>query len=216
MKQINWADHILNFLAVIIGVSLAFYISSSAEKNRKNLEVDAAKQSFIDELISDREVFVDYQIPGNEDQLEALQKIVEMSITGEVDSLDEKFDYLLDINNYAVSSTTFNSLASSGKLSLIRDFELRKAIASYHQGTAEEAEYLGTVQTDFFMLQLIPWISKNTSVIDLNPRETIKNTEFVNLVVIYGSLIKNKVEQYHLIVEKSIALEEALKESMNE
>lgn len=216
MKHINWTDHILNFLAVIIGVSLAFYVSSSAEKSRRDLEVEAAKQSFIDELVSDREVFVTYQIPGNEEQLEALQKIVEMSQTGEVDSLDERFDYLLDINNYAVSSTTFNSLASSGKLSLIQDFDLRKDIASYHQGTAEEAEYLGTVQTDFFMQQLIPWMSKNTSIVNLNPQEIIKNAEFVNMVVIYGSLIRNKVQQYHLIVEKSIALEAALKESMNE
>ena len=39
MKSVNWFDHLLNFVAVILGVSLAFYISTRAEKSREKEEL---------------------------------------------------------------------------------------------------------------------------------------------------------------------------------
>ena len=76
MKQINWSDHILNFLAVIIGVTLAFYVSDSADKSREKEELRLIVQSFIDELEEDRETYEDYQIPSNEEQSKLIGEVL--------------------------------------------------------------------------------------------------------------------------------------------
>jgi hypothetical protein len=69
MKQINWSDHILNFLAVIIGVTLAFYVSDNSDRKREKDELEKITRSFISELQDDRETYLEYQIPDNEVQL---------------------------------------------------------------------------------------------------------------------------------------------------
>jgi hypothetical protein len=38
MKKVDWPNHLLNFIAVILGVFLAFYVSDRAEKRKERIE----------------------------------------------------------------------------------------------------------------------------------------------------------------------------------
>lgn len=210
MKQVNWADHIFNFLAVIIGVSLAFFVNDSAEKSKQSEELGLVIQSFLKELEDDSAVFADYQIPSNESQTDAIQQVITMLKTGETDSLEMKFQKAININGYHPSSVTFNSLASSGKLDLIKDFELRKHLAEYHTIYAQEAKWRGEFQVDFYTENLMPWLIAN---VDFTNSETtsLNDREFINLLIIYDGIIKNKVRQYKFLAKEAGILRAKLK-----
>ncbi len=201
MKNINWADHLFNFLAVILGVSLAFFVNDNAETKKRQEEYNQVIDSFLEEFRSDLDTYEEYQIPDNKNQLRVISDVLKLINTGQSDSLVEKFSKAISINNYFPSSVTFSSLQSTGKLDLIEDFELRKELSNYHTVLAEEARIRGQIQVDFYMNQLMPWIIKNTDF--SNPSvEPLQDPELKNLLIIYQSFILNKVTHYQFMTKR--------------
>lgn len=216
MKGINWSDHILNFLAVIIGVSMAFYVSDTADKNKESEELENIIQSFIDELQEDRKVYLDYQIPENEQQTKLIWDVLTRIGEKRSDSLPGKIQQSLAINNYSPAGVTFNSLVSSGKLDLLSDFELRKEISTYYQLLSKEAESRGQLQVDFYMDQVLPWIINENDMMNISMSDVMNDTKLSNILILYRSLVDNKTRQYKVIAKESEELEERLKSMYNE
>lgn len=209
MKSINWSDHFLNFLAVILGVSLAFFVNDRAETKKREQEYAQIVSSFLDELKADKDTYLNYQIPDNSEQLEAIAEVLQLIGSGKDDSLVQKFSRAISINNYNPSGVTFKSLQSTGKLDLIDDFQLRKRISNYYTIVAEESKARGQLQVDFYMDQLLPWILDNT---DFNRPDVkaLQNTKLYNILIIYRSFVANKVEHYEWMLQEIEALEQQL------
>ena len=205
-NKINWADHILNFVAVIVGVSLAFFVNDNSEQKKRKEEYDEAIRSFLEEFEADRSNYVEYQIPSNRNQVDDISDVLLLILNGESDSLAEKFQLAININNYFPSGVTFNSLVSSGKLDLIDDFQLRKELSNYHKVLSEEARMRGELQVEFYMNQLMPWLLKNADF--TNPSiESLQNKNLVNTLIIYQSLVANKVDHYEYLASRIDSLE---------
>ncbi|MEQ9403532.1 MAG: hypothetical protein RIM99_08105 [Cyclobacteriaceae bacterium] len=216
MKQINWSDHILNFVAVIMGVSMAFYISSSSERQKEKRELTHILTSLIDELQEDRETFDEYQITSNENQSKALGDVLQRLVSGNTDSLELKFSNAITINNYHPFGVTFKSISYSGKLELIDDFELRTEISNYHELMASEAMLRGEAQYNFFMNQLMPWMIKNTSLVNPDVSKLVGNDELINILILYKSMLDNKLRSYYDLSEAAGTLEEKLNHLLSE
>ena len=56
MKKVNWADQLLNFVGIILGVSLAFLINNAAENAQDRAEYKQIVNSFISEILSLRTI----------------------------------------------------------------------------------------------------------------------------------------------------------------
>jgi len=216
MKQINWSDHILNFLAVIIGVTLAFYVSDSANRAQQDAELDKIVQSFIDELEEDRETYFDYQIPSNEKQSKLISEAITFIKEKNKDSLAIKLEIALSINSYSPAGITFHSIVSSGKLDLFENFSLRKDIANYYQLLSQEAEARGQLQVDFYMNQILPWIVNETSIMNPDMDEVINDDKLTNILILYKSFIDNKTRHYKYMSKECLTLQEKLKDLLSE
>lgn len=216
MKQINWSDHILNFLAVIIGVTLAFYVSDSADRKRESEELKKITQSFIDELQEDQLTFEDYQIPSNEEQSKLIEEVLYFIQTKNKDSLASKIQDALSINSYSPVGVTFHSIVSSGKLDLFSDFVLRKDISNYYELLSSEAEARGQLQVDFYMDQILPWIVNETDIMNPNMDNLIYDQKLSNILILYKSFIDNKTRHYKEMIKESAQLENKLKELISE
>lgn len=64
-QMIHWQNHFFNFLAVILGVYLAFFISEWSKENRDRKEMKVLIESLITDLSDDIRVYEEYQIPIN-------------------------------------------------------------------------------------------------------------------------------------------------------
>jgi hypothetical protein len=216
MKQINWSDHILNFLAVIIGVSMAFYVSDTADRNKQSDELRKITQSFIDELQEDQSTFEDYQIPSNEDQSKLIEEVLYLIQAKNKDSLASKIQDALSINSYSPAGVTFHSIVSSGKLDLFSDFVLRKDISNYYQLLASEAQARAQLQVDFYMDQILPWIVNETDIMNPKMDDVINDHKLSNILILYKSLIDNKTRHYKYMIKECAQLENKLKELISE
>ena len=204
----------LNFVSVILGVSLAFLISSQSELNKQQSEFNQNIAAILEELESDIKTYETYQIPDNKDKLEQMHQAIQMisEQTGG-DSINAKLFVYFDVNNYSPTNITINSLISSGRLDLMKDIKLKKNILFY-QNLAIEMEAQGQFQVDFLMDRLTPWFIENgrffvgeKNYIDDND-EDVAGT--VMLLSLYTSFVENKIRKYEYALESAKDLRDFL------
>lgn len=200
---------------MILGVSLAFYVSSSSEQQKEEREVNQILISLVDELAEDQESFSEYQIPVQEKQSAIISKVLVQLMTGDLDSLSERIEMAINVNNNSPIDLTFKSITSSGKLDLIRGFELKKEISYYYESLAIECEFRNQAQTDFFMDRILPWLITNTNLVASDEESLIENQEFINLLIIYKGFVDNKLRHYKVIEVESEKLKNRLKSMVN-
>lgn len=211
MKNINWFDHLLNFVSVIVGVSLAFYIGDRNDRSNQEAEADQIVQALIDELDRDISVYDNYQIANNQDQLNKIGVVLQRLRTENFDSLDVYFQGVLGFRNYSPQSVTFNSIAASGKLELIDNFDLRMQLTTYHNILAKEGQFKGTAQVDFYNTHFVPVLLNGGDL--MNPDiSSYDLTQVSNLLMLYGEMIREKVNHYGVISKGAKELTAALKD----
>ena len=114
------------------------------------------------------------------------------------------------MENYVSTTSTYNSIKASGKFSLIENFEIRRRISDFYEGLAIESEKKSEFQSEFFKTELLPWVIRN---IDLQEMKFLRENEKIilkNKIIIYESLISQKVDAYKLIIEESKLLKEKI------
>ncbi|MTB52387.1 hypothetical protein [Lewinella sp. W8] len=209
-KRYQWINHLLNFIAVILGVYLAFFINDRAQASAERKERDLLVASMITELASDVETFEDYHIPVNREQVAGLDSILTFLTEGNIESLNRKLGIVIQVENFSPNTSVYDSMKSSGKVKLFANPALQKALSDFYDGTVLECKSKNQVQGDFFLGEVIKWLIANadlTEMVVLNEGELVP---LKNTLVIYQSLIREKVAHYELIVEESRALMGAL------
>jgi len=64
MPPVNWKDHFINFISVILGVTLAFLINSIASSYKQQQEMKLIVLSILEEIQEDIAAYEEYQIPA--------------------------------------------------------------------------------------------------------------------------------------------------------
>ncbi len=215
MKR-DWLDHFLNFVSVILGVSLAFYVSNWSDQQKEKNEIDLIVSSFIDELQLDISTYQDFQIPYNDNQAKIIDEVLQELTTKEIDdSTQIKIIRAFSVNSYRPIDVTFNSINTSGKINLIKDFQLRKDLSKYYQILAVESQNRGEVQVEFFGDQILPWMIENNNLIEPDIASLLGNQVFINQLIVYQSFIQNKNRSYKQLSEEATKLVQRLKDNQN-
>lgn len=209
-KQYSWLNHVFNFLAVILGVYLAFYINESAKINQDRNESVILMNSLVNDLSEDIEAYEKYQIPLNIQHLQHVEKMLELMLMESLEGVEKQLSSILQLENFAPTTSTYTSMKSSGKIRLIEDLTLQKKLSDFYDGLVLESLEKGEFQVDFFTNEILTWLTYNADLLEmkiLNPGEL-----FVlrNKLIIYGSSIEQKVSSYEMIVEDSKALKKSI------
>lgn len=209
MLRSGWADHSLNFVSVILGVSLAFFVNDCSNKQKTRREMDFILVSLLNEIREDIETYETYQVPDNQEKVDQLYKILAiLSSQANADSLSYYFETSLHVNSYSPQNLTFSSIISSGKLEYIDNYDLRSALLLY-QMNSKEVEMQGKIQYEFFMDQLVPWLIDHPEVVEKESL-LLGNQGFITLLSIYASLVEGKLEKYKSILKDAKAIENKL------
>lgn len=206
----QWTNHLLNFLSVILGVYIAFYINDRAKMNENYDESLFLKQSILQDLSDEIDAIESYQIPVNEKQQEDLLQLIASISNGEKEKIIDNLNVILQIENYQASYSTYNSIISSGKINLINDLDLQKDLIEFYESMTYDADKKNEIQYEFFKEELLPWVIQN---IDLQGLKFLKTDEFFilqNKLIIYESLMAIKVKRYKDMAETSKALKEKI------
>lgn len=206
----TWLNHLFNFLAVILGVYLAFYINERALLNREIKESHVLMNSLVSDLSEDIKAYEEYQIPENIRLQEDLNKLLELLLKDNLEGIGDELSAVFQVENFNPTTSTYSSMKSSGKLKLIDDLALQKELSDYYEGVVPESINKGEFQVDYFTEELLTWLTSN---VDLAEMKLLKEDELVELrnkLIIYESLIDQKVNSYKLLVEDSKKLKKSI------
>lgn len=209
-RNYHWLNHLLNFLAVILGVYLAFYINDAAQAREESKERTILMTSMINDLASDIKTYEAYQIPVNEKYQVAIDSLLEFLIEGNLPEVQNHIPALLQLENYAPTNSTYVSMKSAGKLKLLDDLALQKELSDFYDGLVLECNKKNEIQADYFMQEIVQWLTVH---VDLEKMTILRPQELMvlkNRLLIFGSLVEQKIENYKMVVEESKALQEQL------
>jgi hypothetical protein len=205
-RKRNWLNHIFNFLAVILGVYLAFFINERAQLNQDQNESAMLMNSLLEDLSDDITAYEQFQIPVNTQYLQNVQTILNLIMSGQLDIINEQLPGILSVENLPPTTSTYSSMKASGKLGLIQDLELQKQLSDYYEGLVIESTRKGEYQVDYFTNEILTWLTLNVDLAEMKILNTEELTVLQNKLIIYGSLIEQKIESYEMVVENSSEL----------
>tara|TARA_R110000850_G_scaffold147130_1_gene269320 strand:- start:28940 stop:29596 length:657 start_codon:yes stop_codon:yes gene_type:complete len=202
-RKYNWQNHIFNFLAVILGVYLAFYINERAKIKQDRNESQILMNSLVNDLSEDIETYEKYHIPVNIQHQEKVGNLLNLLLTDSLEGVSDQLSTIFIVENFSPTTSTYSSMKSSGKLRLIEDLALQKKISDFYEGLVVESLTKGEYQVDFFTNELLTWFTNN---VDMSEMEILNKNELVilrNKLIVYESLIDQKVKNYEMIVKDS-------------
>ncbi|NRB47797.1 MAG: hypothetical protein HRU41_08980 [Saprospiraceae bacterium] len=205
-KRYNWLNHLLNFIAVILGVYLAFYVDARGKTNEERKEARLLMRSMVNDLEADIKSFEDYQIPFNRNYQEDVDSLLLFLSTNNVGAAEGKLPSILQVENYAPNNSIYNSMKSSGKLKLIDDPQLQKTLSDFYDGRVQETISKNEIQADYFLDELVTWLRFNTDLLNMRLLPDGELLVLQNTLIIYQSLVGQKLRDYQLVIEESEAL----------
>lgn len=206
MKNINLTSHALNFFGVILGVLLAFYINENALQQKNRKELSRVKESLVRDLKDDINTYENYQIPVNNQQAAQIDTLIQFVLEKSSSRIDNYLFVVIQVENYTPNSSTYNSLKSSGQISLFDDLETTKTLDNYYDGLALECQEKNKAQVNYFMDEVIPWMTRHSDLAEVKLRGKPELTTLQNILIIYQLLIRQKADHYGMIVEQAKAL----------
>ncbi|MEO1257624.1 MAG: hypothetical protein AAFZ15_02470 [Bacteroidota bacterium] len=205
-KNQTWLNHLLNLLSVILGVYLAFYINDRAKSAAEKKEGLLLMQSMVNDIAADIKTYSEYQIPANNQQLEGIDSLLVLLSNNDKEKISIQLPTIFQVENYTPSSSTYNSIKSSGKIKLIDDLALQKKLSDYYDGLAVECMKKNELQANYFINELVSWLTVNADLMEMKLFKEGEWTVLSNKLLIYQSFINQKVNNYEMIVEESTAL----------
>lgn len=214
-KKYHWLNHVFNFLGVILGVYLAFYMNERAKTNQDQKESKVFMQSLIEDLNKDISVYEDYQIPENTKIQQDVNKLLQMLVSEDAKDINGQLPNVLQVENYSPTTSTYTSMKSSGKLSLLNNLQLQKDLSDFYEGLVIETQLKGQYQVDYFTSDILKWFTENVDILDMQLLEKDNLIVFRNKLLIYQSLIEQKIASYNMVVRDSKVLKSQIESIIN-
>lgn len=213
-KKYNLVNHLLNFIAVILGVYLAFYLNEKAASNKTIQESQLLMNSLSMDLTDDIKTYEEYQIPENRQQVQHIEKLInllmENNLENNLENIGDQLTLVFHVENYNPTISTYNSMKSSGKLKIIDNLNLQKELSDYYEGVVPESMKKSEFQVDYFTNELLDWITRN---VDLMEMKLVKKDDLIllrNKLIVYQSLIEQKLNSYQMVLEDSKKLQQKI------
>lgn len=209
----SWTNHLFNFLAVILGVYLAFFINEKAKTKQERNESLVLMRSLVIDLSEDIKKYEQYTLPENNKQLQNVEKLLNALSSDSLDRIERQIPAIFQVENRMPTTSTYSSMKASGKFSLIEDLSLQKKLTDYYEGLVPESGKKGELQVEYFTNELMSWITNNVDLLTMTMPAKQDLIIFRNKLFIYEALIDQKVKSYEMILEDSRSLQQDI-ESM--
>lgn len=131
----NLGDKLLDLIIVILGISIAFSLNKYQEVRKQTQMTEFYVANMIQELNEDSLGLV-YAIQDCDADLKYMEMVDSLYKVKHPNVLDSLALLVIKVNNfhhYRINATSFNSIMTTGNVSLIRDLDLKTAMVNYYE-----------------------------------------------------------------------------------
>lgn len=216
-ERIQWKNQIINFVAIVVGVYVAFYLTNrKLESDKRALERQYI-QSMLEDLKNDER-----QLTESTDTLlyyrNLLASLTKHVYSGKIpeDSLSEMIRGLYLYLPFIPRNSTYQTLVASGNIDIVREFSLRQQIVElYHQHYGAIAvvdrlnEQQRTLMINPYLIRTIQYGGQGKI---MNTQALWSSSEFSNIITTCYYSINLKYEYDRAALDKCRALRNKLEQ----
>lgn len=158
-KKSNFKDYLIEFVIVILGITIAFWLSNLGEIKKENRLENSYLQQLRDDLITDINV-LDRGIKSSEKKIAFLEQGLGFILSNQrtTISADTVAKYVLTVGDFGYFFTptndTYLTLQQSGDLKIIKSLELKKKLVTlykyYDLIKLEQKNFLAALDDNLF------------------------------------------------------------------
>ncbi|MBX2871697.1 MAG: hypothetical protein KTR30_06350 [Saprospiraceae bacterium] len=197
MKNINWLNHLVEFVVVILGILIAFQMSTCAEtQSQKKL----IKEHL--ENIKSETKFNQRNIKGALELAESSQKkldsmFVILSVDSALTTVNNFSLALLNIGGVYIKRNAYRSLTESGDIRYIRDFKLKNEIVNLYE-YYEWVKGIDEIHVNVYDRSYFPYILKNFDLVEgkVQSAEVYRSKDYKNILSSYRFFLVNRIKKY--------------------
>jgi len=222
MKKINWLDHLVNLFVVIAGITIAFAMNNwKSDNDRDQLEQEYFKRFIVDLHNDIKEL--DSLIIDDSTQINAMNKLILFDpendlnenglLTNEMGQAVNRLAYL---NTFTSQNTTFQSLVSSGKLDVIKGFDIKMELLDHYHNNLNTLSEVEQYYRKSFDNNILPFAVKNFSELGSNPEKVLNTRGFDTMIQVHNSLLQQRNQAIRSCRKSALKLKEHLNQLLNQ
>lgn len=202
-RKINWLNHSLEFLVVLIGILIAFQLDKCSDNRAKRKLINNHLEYIKIECTENEKKLTD-AIQQIEAQLNYCDSILdEIAVTKNAMKIRKYSTRLLDLRNVELFKNAYEVLIQSGDIRYLKDFELKRKVISLYNSIGK-VQQINQSNQNLYDIHFYPYLKKNFDLVNWNyvdtksERETANysSMEFANTISTYKFLLSAKKRIY--------------------
>lgn len=195
-KKIDWLNHFLEFIVVVIGILLAFQLNTCREDQKEQELVQEHISNIIEETAFNTGR-MELSIQASEAAISAIDSLTaaiqENENTAKIAGLSYQ---LLRFHGNYLKTVAYSSLKESGDIRFIKDFDERNDIVTLYE-YYDWAKGIDDAAAETYNEYYYPYILNNFNMrAGLNQDEkTYTSTKFLNILTSYRYILQARVSQ---------------------
>ncbi|MAP55836.1 DUF6090 family protein [Altibacter sp.] len=203
-RKIDWLNHLLEFIVVIVGILIAFQLNTCSEEKKEQRLIDRHVENVLQEARFNRQN-IEQTIKASERLSENIDSLIAMiGSKGDVRSINGLGLRVLSYNNSYYKKTAYNTMVTSGDIRFFENLELRDAIISLYEYYSW-AEGIDKASLDNYSNYYYPYVAEHFDLIGGTPQDlsVYENKSYLNILATYNYMMKNRIRKQKEILEKT-------------
>tara|TARA_R100000935_G_scaffold13736_5_gene27613 strand:+ start:40729 stop:41385 length:657 start_codon:yes stop_codon:yes gene_type:complete len=196
-KKIDWLNHFLEFIVVVIGILLAFQLNTCREDRQERTLVDSHVTNVIEETQFNKNQ-IQTSLKASEKLLGKLDSLIK--ITGR-EPLDRSTAHILSMELMALDymylkRNAYNSLVETGDIRFMENSQLQKDIISLYE-YYNWLEGTDTSTRTSYLENYLPYATEQFDLISYQPQvaEVYTNKLFRNYLSVYQYSLRHRLQK---------------------
>jgi len=197
MKNFNWVHHIVEFLVVILGILIAFQLSTCSESRKQDRLIQEHLQNIKAETNFNQRNLEAALIlaESNQEKLDSLFKI--LSRDSALDTVNNLSIALLNVGGLYLKKNAYRSLTESGDIRFIHDFQLKNEIVNLYE-YYEWVKGIDQLHLEMYNKSYFPYLLENLDLVQgqVQEPEVYRSKGYQNILSSYRFFLLNRIQKY--------------------
>jgi len=196
-RKIDWLNHILEFIVVIIGILIAFQLNTCRESSQEQHLVDQHLGNIIAETELNKGM-IQYNIRNSEGTLKKVDSLLNRLKQDEKDvaKINALAMNLMAVDYTYIRKNAYNSLVETGDIRFIKSLELQNDIIGLYEYYSW-IEGVGASTRATYAEQYFPFVVENLDLIDYKAQDIsiYDNKLFKNYLSVYRYSVSYRLQK---------------------
>ena len=196
-RKIDWLNHFLEFIVVVIGILLAFQLNTCSSNKKEARTI----QNHIEQIAEETKFnlgSIDGSIRLGELNQRKLDTIFQIIFsTKDFNEINRLSIDLLNIGGVYFKKNAYSTMVQSGDIRFIKDLEKKQEIVGLYE-YYKWVESIESLSLNDFNEDYYPYVKKHFDIVGgtIQSEEVYTGKEFKNILAAYSHLLGMKVRKY--------------------